>query len=57
MTDMNIDTAVTETQVDEFLGEIDSEIGIETGIALPSAVGSSQKIKELEEELNRLKND
>ncbi len=57
MTDMNIDTAVTEKQVDEFLGEIDSEIGIETGIALPSAVGSSQKIKELEEELNRLKND
>jgi hypothetical protein len=57
MTDMNLDTAVTDSQVDEFLGEIDAEIGIETGVALPTASGSSQKIKELEEELNRLKND
>ena len=57
MTDMNLDTAVTDTTVDEFLGEIDAEIGIETGVALPSATGGSQKIKELEEELNRLKND
>ena len=57
MTDMNLDTAVTDAQVDDFLGEVDAEIGIETGVALPSAAGSSQKIKELEEELNRLKND
>ncbi|MHA1256459.1 MAG: Snf7 family protein [Promethearchaeota archaeon] len=57
MTDMNLDTAVTDTTVDEFLGEIDAEIGIETGVALPSVTGGSQKIKELEEELNRLKND
>jgi hypothetical protein len=58
MTNMNIDTAVTDSQVDEFLGEVDAEIGIETGVALPAAAtGSSQKIKELEEELNRLKND
>ncbi|MFX1340165.1 MAG: Snf7 family protein [Promethearchaeota archaeon] len=57
MTDMNLDTAVTDSQVDDFLGEIDAEIGIETGVALPSAAGGSQKIKELEEELNRLKND
>ena len=57
MTDMNLDTAVTDSQVDDFLGEIDAEIGVETGVALPSAAGSSQKIKELEEELNRLKND
>ena len=58
MTNMNIDTAVTDSQVDDFLGEIDAEIGVETGAALPAAAaGSSQKIKELEEELNRLKND
>lgn len=57
MTDMNLDTAVTDAQVEDFLGEVDAEIGIETGVALPSAAGSSQKIKELEEELNRLKND
>jgi hypothetical protein len=58
MTDMNIDTAVTDSQVDNFLGEVDAEIGVETGAALPAAAtGSSQKIKELEEELNRLKND
>ncbi|MFX0073610.1 MAG: Snf7 family protein [Candidatus Hermodarchaeota archaeon] len=55
MTDMNLDTAVTDSQVDDFLGEIDAEIGVETGAALPSATGGSQKIKELEEELNRLK--
>lgn len=57
MTDMNLDTAVTDSQVDDFLGEVDAEIGIETGVALPSATGGGQKIKELEEELNRLKND
>jgi len=57
MTDMNLDTAVTDSQIDDFLGEVDAEIGIETGVALPSVAGGSQKIKELEEELNRLKND
>lgn len=57
MTDMNLDTAVTDSQIDSFLGEVDAEIGIETGVALPSVAGGSQKIKELEEELNRLKND
>ena len=57
MTDMNLDTAVTDSQIDAFLGEVDAEIGIETGVALPSVAGGSQKIKELEEELNRLKND
>ena len=54
MTDMNLDTAVTDSRVDEFLSEVDAEIGIETGVALPTAAGNS-KIKELEEELNRLK--
>jgi len=57
MTDMNIDTAVTDAKVDDFLGEVDAEIGVETGVALPTTSGGSQKIKELEEELNRLKND
>ncbi|MBD3254051.1 MAG: hypothetical protein GF383_03120 [Candidatus Lokiarchaeota archaeon] len=57
MTDMNLDTAVGDQQVDEFLNEIDAEIGIETGVSLPSAAGGDQKIRELEEELNRLKSN
>ena len=55
MTDMNLDTAVTDSRVDEFLSEVDAEIGIETGVALPTAAAGGSKIKELEEELNRLK--
>ncbi|MHA1293726.1 MAG: Snf7 family protein [Promethearchaeota archaeon] len=54
---INIDTEVTDDQVNNVLGEIDAEIQIETGSALPSAAGSSQKIKELEEELNRLRSN
>ncbi len=57
MSDMTLDTAVTDSQVEEFLGEVDTEIGIETGVALPDAGGGSQKIRELEEELNRLKSN
>lgn len=57
MTDMSMDTAVTDAKVDEFLSEVDAEIGIETGVALPSTSGGNQKIKELEEELNRLKSN
>ncbi|HEY0090345.1 MAG TPA: Snf7 family protein [Candidatus Lokiarchaeia archaeon] len=57
MTDMNLDTAVTDSRVDEFLSEVDTEIGVETGVALPTAGAGGQKIKELEEELNRLKSN
>lgn len=57
MTSMNLDTAVTDGEVDSVLGEIDAEIGVETGIALPNAAGDSQRIKDLEEELKRLKSD
>lgn len=57
MTDMNLDTAVTDKTVDTFLAEVDTEIGIETGVALPTVSGGNQKIKELEEELNRLKSN
>lgn len=56
MTDMNISTAVTDDKVDDVLNEIDAEISVETGIALPAA-GNTQKIKDLEEELKRLKSN
>ncbi|MFW9771136.1 MAG: Snf7 family protein [Candidatus Heimdallarchaeota archaeon] len=52
--DMMVDTAVTDSDVKEVLGEIDAEIGAEIGGALPS-VEPDGKIKELEEELNKLK--
>ncbi len=53
---IQLDTAVTNSDVDEVLGEIDAEIQVEMGVALPSA-GSDEKIAELEKELNRLKSD
>jgi len=56
ISDIMVDTAVTDTDVKEVLGEIDAEIQVEMGIALPSA-GSDEKIAELEKELNRLKSD
>ena len=52
--DMTLDTAVTDNQVKEVLGEIDAEIQVEVGGALPS-VDPDGKVKELEEELNKLK--
>ncbi|MFX1240774.1 MAG: Snf7 family protein [Promethearchaeota archaeon] len=54
--DIMVDTAVTDNDVKEVLGEIDAEIQVEMGVALPSA-GSDEKIAELEKELNRLKSD
>ena len=51
---MTLDTAVTDSQVKEVLGEIDAEIQVEVGGALPS-VDPDGKIKELEDELNKLK--
>jgi len=56
LTGINVETQVSEDQVEEILGEIDAEIGIESGGALPS-VGGDQRIKELEEELNRLRSN
>ncbi len=57
--DVMVDTAVTDTDVKDVLGEIDAEIQVEMGVALPSAASgaSDQKIAELEKELNRLKSD
>ena len=55
MTDLSLDVAVTDHTVDQFLSEVDAEIGIETGVALPSTSGGDSKIKDLEDELNRLK--
>ena len=52
--DMTLDTAVTDSQVKEVLGEIDAEIQVEVGGALPS-VDPDGKVKELEDELNKLK--
>jgi len=54
MTEMNLDSAVSESEIDNFINEIDAEIQVETGAALPS-VADNQRIKELEEELNRLR--
>jgi len=51
---MTLDTAVTDSQVKEVLGEIDAEIQVEVGGALPS-VDPDGKVKELEDELNKLK--
>jgi hypothetical protein len=51
---MTLDTAVTDNQVKEILGEIDAEIQVEIGGALPS-IDPDGKVKELEEELNKLK--
>ena len=51
---MTLDTAVSDSQVKDILGEIDAEIQVEVGGALPS-VDPNGKIKELEEELNKLK--
>ncbi|MFW9818204.1 MAG: Snf7 family protein [Candidatus Thorarchaeota archaeon] len=56
ISDIMVDTAVTDTDVKDVLGEIDAEIQVEMGVALPSA-GSDEKIAELEKELNRLKSD
>jgi len=52
--DMTLDTAVTDSQVKEVLGEIDAEIQVEVGGALPS-IDPNGKVKELEDELNKLK--
>jgi len=56
MDSITIDTAVTDSDVGEILGEIDAEIQVEMGAVLPSAA-SDEKIAELEKELNRLKSD
>ena len=50
-----LDTAVTDIDVKEVLGEIDAEIGAEIGGALPSVAEPDGKVKELEEELKKLK--
>lgn len=54
MDEITLDTAVSDGQVDEVLGEIDAEIGVEMGVSLPSVKGG-EKISDLEKELNRLK--
>jgi DNA polymerase/3'-5' exonuclease PolX len=51
---MTLDTAVSDNQVKDVLSEIDAEIQVEVGGALPS-VDPDGKVKELEEELNKLK--
>jgi len=56
MSDIVMDTQVTDDDVGNVLGEIDAEIGVETGSALPTAT-SDQRVKELEEELNRLRSN
>ena len=53
---IQLDTAITDSEVNDVIGEMDAEIQVEMGVALPSA-GSDEKIAELEKELNRLKSD
>lgn len=53
---IQLDTAITDSEVSNVLGEFDAEIQVEMGAALPSAA-SDEKIAELEKELNRLKSD
>ena len=50
-----LDTQVTDGDVKEVLGEIDAEIGAEIGGALPTVAEPDGKVKELEEELKKLK--
>jgi hypothetical protein len=54
ISDIQMDSQVTDDQVKEVLGEIDAEISAEIGGALPT-VDPDGKVKELEEELNKLK--
>lgn len=49
-----LDSAVSDADVKNFLGEIDSEIQVEIGSELPSVVPDG-KISELEKELDRLR--
>ncbi len=56
MGNVTMDTAVTDSDVKSFLGEIDAELQVEMGGALPSVVPEG-KISELEKELDRLKQD
>ncbi|MFX1274844.1 MAG: Snf7 family protein [Promethearchaeota archaeon] len=51
-----METAVTDSDVKSFLGEIDAELQVEMGGALPSVVPEG-RISELEKELDRLKQD
>ncbi len=53
---ISLDSAILDSEVDNVLGEMDAEIQVEMGVALPSA-GSDEKIAELEKELKRLKSD
>ena len=55
ISEVMLDTAVSNGDVKEVLGEIDAEIGAEIGGALPSVAEPDGKVKELEEELKKLK--
>ncbi|MFX1237871.1 MAG: Snf7 family protein [Promethearchaeota archaeon] len=54
MNSITLDTAVSDGDVSSFLGEIDAELQVEVGGALPSVVPEG-KITELEKELDKLK--
>ncbi|MGV9170964.1 MAG: Snf7 family protein [Promethearchaeia archaeon] len=55
--DLNVEEEVKDSHVDEFLEELDTEIQVETGRELPSAGSGADKVKELEDELDRIKNE
>ncbi|MFO8018659.1 MAG: Snf7 family protein [Promethearchaeia archaeon] len=57
LADLNVEDEVKKENVDELLEELDTEIQVETGRELPSTETSSDKVKELEEKLDRIKNE
>ncbi|MEM3588010.1 MAG: Snf7 family protein, partial [Candidatus Jordarchaeaceae archaeon] len=52
---MTVSTEVTSQEVAATISEIDQEIGVETGVKLPSA--PSGKIEELEKDIKKLKEE
>lgn len=57
MEDVNMDMGVNDSQVDSFLQELDSEIEVEATGNLPSPMIEDERVKDLEEELKKLKSD
>jgi polyhydroxyalkanoate synthesis regulator phasin len=51
---MSISTEVTDGEIKQALGELDQEIEVETGTALPQP---EKKVSELEAEIRKLKEE
>ncbi|MGV9200225.1 MAG: Snf7 family protein [Promethearchaeia archaeon] len=57
MEDVNMEMSVDDSKVDNFLQELDTEIEVEAGGNLPSPMIEDERVKDLEEELKKLKSD